>query len=95
MLRPMFLGAMVVIGIAAAPYASADTAGFLKTLGDNGISPTNPKDQQTLVQVGNLICKDLHSGTSTTAEASKLASDYKVPGNIASAVVSAAQSQLC
>lgn len=95
MLRALFLGTVIVIGIAAAPHASADTAGYLQILSDSGIKATNQNDQNTLVQVGTRICQDIHNGTAPSEEASKLASLYKVPDTIAVTVVSAATKQLC
>jgi hypothetical protein len=95
MLRPLFLGAVILVGTAVAPHASADTDGYLKTLSDNGITTTNWNDQQKLVQLGNQICRDLHNGKSASDEASYLASTFKAPDTLASTVVSAAQNQLC
>lgn len=95
MFRALFLGSVIVVGIAAAPHASADTNGYLQILSDSGIKPTNPNDQNVLVQIGHRICQDIHNGTTASDEASKLASTYKVPDNITVMVVSAAIKQLC
>jgi hypothetical protein len=95
MLRSLILGAAIVIGIAVAPHASADNDGFLKALSGDGITATNPSDQQKLVQVGKQICQDLKGGKSVSAEASQLATTFKVSESLASSVVTAAQNQLC
>ena len=95
MLRPLILGAAIVVGIAAAPHASADNDGFLKALSNDGITATNPSDQQTLIRAGKQICQDLNGGKSPTAEASYLASTFKVSTSLASSVITAAQNQLC
>jgi hypothetical protein len=95
MFRPLLLGAVIVVGIAAAPHASADTNGYLQMLSDGGITATNPGDQQKLVQVGNIICRDIHSGTSPSDEASKMAAKFQVSDTLAVTVVGAAQKQLC
>ena len=95
MLRPLILGAAIVVGIAAAPHASADSDGFLKALSSDGITANNQSDQQKLVQVGKQICQDLKGGKTAAAETSYLASTFKVSASIASSVVTAAQNQLC
>ena len=95
MLRPLILGAVIVVGIAVAPHASADNDGFLRALSSNGITATNSSDQQKLIQGGKQICYDLQHGKGPTEEATQLASTFKVSNSLASAVVSAAQTQLC
>ena len=95
MLRPLILGAAIVVGIAVAPHASADNDGFLKALSSDGITANNQSDQQKLVQVGKQICQDLKGGKTPAAEASYLASTFKVSESIATSVVTAAQNQLC
>jgi hypothetical protein len=96
MLRSLLLAVLIVVGIAAAPQASADTNGYLKTLSDNGINPTDQNQQQQLVNVGKAICQQMHSsGASPSAEASRLASTLKVSQSVATTVVNAAATQLC
>ena len=95
MFRALFLGTVIVVGIAAAPHASADTASYLQILSDNGLKPTDQSQTNQLVQIGNRICQDIHNGTSPNDEATKLASLFKAPQSIAVTVVSAATKQLC
>lgn len=93
---PIAAAVAVLVGIAAAPTASADPAddAYLQTLQQHGLTWANGADG-TMINVGHAVCSDFAGGDTMSQTVQDVKKSLGVSNNGAGTIIGAAVANYC